>query len=436
MSLSKNTTGLLAKLGVSDLNDMQETALQIIPEKNETVLLAPTGSGKTIAFLLPVILNLNPDLKEAQVLILAPSRELALQIEQVCRDMGSGYKVNAVYGGRPIIKDKIELQKPPAILIGTPGRLADHIERKTISFDHIHTLILDEFDKSLEIGFEEDMSLIAESLKGVNKKILTSATDLETLPYFMEMRAPEKLNFLKRKSEGLNIRLVEANKKDKLDALVKLLHNLEDKNGIIFCNFKSTIDFVSEHLNEQRIPHTNFHGGLEQIERERSLIKFRNGTHHILLATDLAARGIDVPQMDYIIHYQLPPRKEEFVHRNGRTARMHDTGSAYVLNWKEAELADFINDYEIFALENKQHKFKKQWETLFISGGRKDKISKGDIAGLFMKQGGLNKEELGLIELKYDCAFVSVKRSKAKATVSKIDNSRLKKKKVRIRIID
>jgi superfamily II DNA/RNA helicase len=434
--MKKDEQAILEKLGVKELNDMQIEAHEVISEHSEVILLSPTGTGKTIAFLLPIIANLDPNLKDVQVLILAPSRELALQIEQVSREMGSGYKINVVYGGRPIIKDKTELASPPAILIGTPGRVADHIRRGTFSTKHIKTLVLDEFDKSLEVGFEEDMSEIAESLRFVNKKILTSATQIEELPYFIRIRNPKTLNYLTTDSKQLQIKVVSTSSKDKLDGLIQLLKHLGNKNGIVFCNFRNSIQFVSDHLSDNNIDHACFHGDLDQIDRERALIKFRNGTHRLLLATDLAARGIDVPEMDFIIHYQLPPREEEFIHRNGRTARMHSTGTSYILNWEEADLYDFVQNYEMAELETSGPLPKKEWDTLFISGGRKDKISKGDIAGLFFKQGQLKKEELGLIELKHDCAFVSVPHSKSRKIAGQLNNSRLKKKKVRIQLID
>ncbi len=179
---------------------------------------------------------------------------------------------------------------------------------------------------------------------------------------------------------------------------------------------------------------------MERIERERALIKFRNGTHQLLLATDLAARGIDIPEIRFIIHYHLPPNKKEFVHRNGRTARMNADGTAYILIWEEEELPDFIKDlkpvnYQLDKTKETLELNNSEWNTLYISGGRRDKISKGDIAGLFFKQANLNKDELGTIEIKQDCAFVAVKASKIDVVIQAVNNRKLKKKKVRISLI-
>lgn len=432
----KDNKEILEKLGIESLNKMQEQAHASINEKKDVVLLSATGTGKTLAFLMPVMESLDPDCQEPQCLILVPSRELAIQIEQVCRDMGTGFKVNAVYGGRPISKDKTELGHPPALLIGTPGRVADHIRRQTVSFDRVRVLVLDEFDKSLEIGFEKDMIEIIDALGSVSQKILTSATQKIEIPSFIHLHNPRHLDFLDASQPDIEIRIVEAEEKDKLQALTLLLRSLAGQHGIIFCNFKDTIEFVSNSLEQEKIDHVCFYGGLEQIQRERALITFRNGTHRLMIATDLAARGIDVQELDFIIHYQLPLSREEFTHRNGRTARMKKEGSAFILKWTQAEMPDYVEDAGYYKPQSAEFPRVQAWETIFISGGRKDKISKGDIAGLFLKEGGLKKEELGLIELKQDCAFVAVSRPKAAGLVKKLDNSRLKKKKVRIRQLE
>ncbi|WP_375580773.1 DEAD/DEAH box helicase [Marivirga tractuosa] len=432
----KNREEILSKLGIKELNSMQKEALEVIKASEDTVILSPTGTGKTLAFLLPIIDMLDPECDEVQVLIVVPSRELAIQIEQVVREMGTGYKANAIYGGRAGAKDKIDLQHPPAILIGTPGRLADHIERESFAIKNIKTLVLDEFDKSLEIGFEVEMKAIIWELPQIRRKVLTSATEAKKIPEFVGLRDPFYINYLHEGVNELSIKVVKSAKKDKLETLAELLKQLGSQPGIVFCNFKDSIDRVSDYLNSMNIPHGCFYGGLEQNDRERSLIKFRNGTYNLILATDLAARGIDVTEIKFIIHYHLPIKAEEFTHRNGRTARMHQSGTAYVLESPDEQLPDFIPaEYVSIQEIEKENKDKKKFDTLFISGGRKDKISKGDIAGFFMKEGKLAKDELGMIELKQDCAFVAVKAEKAKNLVDKLNNTHLKKRKIRIKMI-
>jgi len=432
----KNQKEILSKLNIDALNPMQENALDAISSSNNTILLSPTGTGKTLAFLLPVLDILDHDNPEVQALILVPSRELAIQIEQVIRNMGTGFKVNAIYGGRPMSKDKIELKHTPAILIGTPGRILDHFFADRFTKDHIKTLVLDEFDKSLEVGFEEEMSEILAELPNLKKRILTSATEGVKIPKFVGMDNPKRVNFLKNdRPSQLTICTVISEDKDKLKTLVQLLKYIGEEPGIIFCNYKDSIESVSDYLSQQRIQHECFSGGMEQKDRERALIKFRNGSSRILIATDLAARGIDIPELKFIIHYELPHRIEEFTHRNGRTARVNEKGTAYVLQWNKESLPEFIKKSSGINISKTNRLGDPLWETLFISGGRKDKISKGDIAGLFFKQGGLDREELGDIELKQDCAFVAVPKNKSDQLVNQLNNSRLKKKKVRITVL-
>lgn len=288
---NKSQQAILNKLNIEALNPMQEEAFLSISSIDNTVLLSPTGTGKTLAFLLPTINNLSAKCENVQLLILVPSRELAIQIEQVVREMGSGFKVNAVYGGRPFSKDKIELAHAPAILIGTPGRVADHLRRETFLVEDITTLVLDEFDKSLEIGFEKEMSAILASLPNIKKRILTSATQDIEIPRFVGLENEIVIDYLDTKTSNLVVKKVISPEKNKLQTLVDLLHSIGNKPGIVFCNFKDTIQYVSDFLLENNIPHGCFYGGMEQIDRERALIKIRNGTHQIIIATDLAEIG-------------------------------------------------------------------------------------------------------------------------------------------------
>lgn len=431
---------ILSKFEITALNPMQEKASKTIKKKSDVVLLSPTGTGKTLAFLLPLIETLDENCEEIQILILVPSRELAQQIEQVARQMGSGFKVNAVYGGRSGALDKIDLKHRPAILIGTPGRVADRIRRDNLSLQHIHTLVLDEFDKSLEIGFEKEMTEIIESLPNVKQRILTSATSDANIPRFVGLQNPVFINFADEGRSQLIIKTVLSPERDKLETLVNALTYIGDKPGIVFCSFKDALDRVSDYLTENHIHHECFHGGMEQFDRERALIKFRNGTSHILLATDLAARGLDVPEIEFILHYHLPPREKEFTHRNGRTARMNRNGVAYILHYKGEELPDYIQEIapEELQLDNKQKAKQSssiKWRTLYITGGRRDKISKGDVAGFFFKQGQIKKEQLGVIEIKQDSTYVGVHADIAEKLIGKVNNERLKTKKVRVSLI-
>jgi ATP-dependent RNA helicase DeaD len=427
---------ILDKLNISKLNSMQEEAIPVIETTTNTVLLSPTGTGKTLAFLLPIIDALNPESSEVQALILVPSRELAIQIEQVVRSLGSGYKVNAVYGGRSMAKDKIELKHIPAILIGTPGRISDHFLNERFSKKHIKTLVLDEFDKCLEVGFENEMKEIISFLPNLNKRILTSATKGVKIPNFIRLDKPIIIDYLKEKTASeLSVKTIVSTSKNKLNTLLNVINHNGNQPGIIFCNLKDSVEIVSDFLIENNISFGCFHGGMEQKDRERSLIKFRNGTYQLIVATDLAARGIDIPEIKYIVHYEFPMTGDDFTHRNGRTARVNAKGTAYILKWEKENLPDFIKNAPTEKLKGKVAIQSQYWETLFISGGRKDKISKGDIAGMFFKLGHISKDQLGIIELKQDCTFVAVPISIAEKLVKNLNNTKLKKKKVRVTIV-
>lgn len=434
----KNQRRILDKLGIEALNEMQQEAQFAIHSQSEVIVLSPTGTGKTLAFLLPIISELKSDLKAVQALIIAPSRELAVQIGQVTRDMGTGHKINLVYGGRSFSKDKTNLKHPPTILIGTPGRVADHLRRHTFETTHIRTLVLDEFDKSLEIGFEEEMKEIVEALPNAEKKIMTSATQGVEIPNFMKLTNPLTVNYLADKITALDVQVVLSPDKDKLTTLSELLVRLQPQAGIVFCNFKASIQRISQYLDQQNIAHAQFYGGMEQRERELALLKFRNGTHQLLLSTDLAARGIDVPEIKFIVHYHLPLQAEGFTHRNGRTARMLRDGTAYVLHWKKESLPDFIaaenpTTLRVTDVPDYVAEPTTEWATLQLSVGRRDNISKGDVAGFFFKQGNLNKEELGKIELQQEASFVAVAKNKVREILKQLDDEKIKKKKVRIR---
>jgi len=414
---------------------MQLAAAQAIGSEKDLILLSPTGTGKTLAFLLPLIQRLDEKMNEIQLLVIVPSRELAIQIEQVMREMGTGFKVNAVYGGRTGSKDRLEIKHRPAVLVGTPGRVADHLRRGAFEKEYIQTLVLDEFDKSLEIGFELEMQHILELLPNLKKRILTSATQDVKIPKFVPLNSPIVIDYLSEKIIQLKVKRVLSPTKDKLDTLIQLISNFGKQNGIIFCNFKDSIQQISDYLSDHGISHGTFHGDMEQQDRERSLIKFRNGTHQLLVATDLAARGIDVPELSYIIHYQLPNRESEFTHRNGRTARMNEEGTAFILQYEKEQLPEFAKDAILEKLSLAKLPASSEWSTLFISGGRTNKISKGDIVGLFLKQGNLTQDQLGVIELKTDCAFVGVKTEQVAKLLPKVNQVKLKEKKVRVSLV-
>ncbi|MVM32102.1 DEAD/DEAH box helicase [Spirosoma sp. HMF4905] len=429
---------ILKSLGISALKPMQEAAQKAILQDNDTFLIAPTGSGKTIAFLLPIFQLLKPDRNAVQCLVLAPTRELALQIEQVWKKMATGYKVNVCYGGHPMETEIKNLSNPPALLIGTPGRITDHISRGTFSLDGIQTLVLDEFDKSLELGFQEEMAYIISGLRNLRKRVLVSATSGITIPDFIRLNTPTTLTFTPEEDipANLTVKVVYSEAKDKIETLFQLLCSLNSESALIFCNHRESAERTSAMLNEMGIYSTFYHGGMEQDDRERALILFRNGSVTYLITTDLAARGLDIPEMKHVIHYHLPPHAHEFTHRNGRTARMQTSGTAYVILHRDearpAYLDKFLETLELPA--NTSLPKPPEFVTIYISGGKKNKLNKVDIVGFFSQKGQLEKGDLGLIEVKDFISFAAVKKAKVDAFLKRIKDEKMKGKKYKIEI--
>ncbi|HLP14221.1 MAG TPA: DEAD/DEAH box helicase [Flavobacteriales bacterium] len=420
------------------LNPMQESALKTIPAKDEIILLSPTGSGKTLAFLLPAVLAINPRIPKVQVLVVAPSRELAIQIEQVFKSMQTGFKVNSAYGGHSMKIEKQNLHEPPMVLIGTPGRIADHIDRGTFDLSSLHTIILDEFDKSLEFGFSKEMGFILRKLTEVKKKILTSATRMEEIPTFTKIKSPVTLDFIQdAKPIALSLKKIISPERDKLKTLLDLLCFTGDESTLVFVNHREPTERISEYLNENGIINDAFHGGMEQTDREKILAKFRNGSSKLLITTDLASRGLDIPEIKYIIHYHLPSTEDAFTHRNGRTARMNAKGTAFVIVSDGEELPPYFDlSTPVFGLgKNLEKPRVPEWETLYIGGGKKDKINKIDIVGFLSKQANLEKDDIGLIEVKDFFAYAAVKRKKMKSILQAIQGEKIKNKKVKFDVV-
>jgi superfamily II DNA/RNA helicase len=427
----------LQRLNIKALNKMQEATIAACSKNNDVVLHSPTGSGKTLAFLLPILKSLDQQEAGVQALVIAPSRELAIQIEQVFRKMGTGYKVSCCYGGHAVKTERQNLIQPPAVLIGTPGRLADHLRREHFDPTSIQTLVLDEFDKALELGFEKDMAFIVRQMEQLQKRILTSATKAINIPAFVGVASPYELDFLKKAQPlQLTVKKVVAEGNDKLETLLRLLCKTAGEPTLVFCNHRDAVERISALLADEGLAHDTFHGGLKQDTRERALIKFRNGSHQILITTDLASRGLDIPEIQQVVHYQLPLKKEAFIHRNGRTARMHAKGIAYLVLAEEEQLPEFIKDapeMELFP-EDLVPPTPPKWETLYISGGKKNKINKIDIVGLLHQKGNLKKDDVGLIEVLDYASYVAINRNKLDRALKLIRGEKLKKQRVKFMI--
>jgi len=436
MQTKASVEDILTRLNIESLNEMQQSALKAAKEHDDIMILSATGSGKTLAFLLPILDNLEKAQRTTRALILVPTRELALQIEQVFRSMGTGFKITSCYGGHKREIEEQNLVEPPAVIVGTPGRVADHIRRNNITTGSIEMLVLDEFDKSLELGFVEEIQGIIEALPAIKQRILTSATAAVNMPSFLPSEF-KRLDFLPEDGDPgirLDVQVLKSPDKDKLDTLFQLLCLLGNRQTIIFCNHREAVERTSTLLSDKGILNTFYHGAMEQKEREVALAKFRNGSINFLVTTDLASRGLDIAHIRYIIHYHLPASEEIFTHRNGRTARMDASGTAIVIYGPDEKLPAFIQptlpppDLEL--AEGIPEKPK--WTTFFVGAGKKDKVNKVDIVGFLSNKGELKKDDIGLIEVKDFFSFVAVRKTKASHTLHIVKDQKIKGKKVRI----
>ncbi len=429
----------LEKLKINALNEMQLASLEANKKQKDLILLSATGSGKTLAFLLPLLQVLDASSKETQAMIIVPSRELALQIEKVFKSIVSGFKVTCCYGGHKREIEENNLVEPPALVIGTPGRLGDHIRRGNLSLAAVHTLILDEFDKSLEMGFQEEMAFIIRALPALRKRVLTSATEAAEIPAFIGLKNPIRLDFIKHEdltTSGLEVKCVDSDTLDKADTLFRLICAVGSQSTIVFCNQRETVEQLSAMLDKKGIRNEFYHGALEQKERESALCKFRNGTSDVLITTDLASRGLDIPNIRNIIHYNLPLTEDAYTHRNGRTARQEASGTAIIILGPKEYLPAYIdsNIEKIKLPETATVPDKPKWMTLFIAAGKKDKINKIDIVGFLSHKGQLKKEDIGLIDVKDYFSFVAIRKSKIANTLELIRDEKIKNRKIKMEV--
>lgn len=425
-----------SRLGIESLNNMQTTMASKANATN-IVLLSPTGSGKTIAYLLPLLKNIKASTGRVQAVVIAPSRELAVQISKVAQAIAVGLKVTCCYGGHNVTDEENSLSVVPDILVGTPGRLLDHAKRGNVYLQPVRILVLDEFDKSLELGFHEEMRKLIKRMPNISRQILTSATRISDCPDFISLRGAETLCFLSESTveSRINVLRVESDMRDKLETLRTLLYNIEPGKTIIFANHRESAMRIYEYLKKLHLPVGLYHGGLDQIDREKAVQMLNNGTFSIMVTTDLGSRGLDITDVKHIVHYHLPLTEETYTHRNGRTARVDNTGSVYVITGPDEKIPDFISFDDSLALDSDAEcRIRKEYETIFFSAGKKEKISKGDILGFILTKSGIEPSAVGRIDVADHYALVAVDARVAKSVLAAIAREKIKNQKVKISI--
>lgn len=434
MRLDDIIQNIKTRLGIEMLNPMQDKVVN--SGAKNIILLSPTGTGKTVAFVASMLKSLKSPSPEVKGVIIAPSRELVMQIYRVVKDVATGYKCVALYGGHSVTDERNSLSPVPDIIVATPGRLLDHITRSHVDLYPAKVLVLDEYDKSLELGFHDEMRKIVRTMPNLSRIILTSATELKEIPDFLKLKSPETFNFLqgeKRVRNRVAIVQVESPSKDKVGTLIDLLHSLPNGKVIVFVNHRESASRVYDHLKKSGLPVGIYHGALDQNDREKAIDLLNNGTTPVLVSTDLGARGLDIDAVQSIIHYHMPLSEDTWTHRNGRTARVDATGTVYVLTSESDSIPEYIVfDRSYAPTGHSDNPIKSDTATLYFNMGKKEKVSRGDIAGYLIKQGGLSAEEVGKIIVKDHSALASIPIDKRKEVLKNISDQKLKGKKVRV----
>lgn len=429
----------LSNIGISQLNQMQTDLLQKYHNHKRIILLSPTGTGKTLAYLLPLLTEIDTTLDSPQAVIIAPSRELAKQISDVATSMKTPVRCLSCYGGHTAMDEhKAIKDKKPQVIVATPGRLIDHLTKQNIDSTNIRTLVFDEFDKCLEFGFKDEILTALNLLSSIGRYLFLSATATERTASFFttdsldSLPAPSTFTTydyrMSTPNRRISVHQVTSPEKDKLQTLRKLLLSFGTKSTIVFLNYREAVERTYNYLHDSHFYCEMFHGGLDQEQREKSLYKFINGTSNILVSTDLASRGLDIPEVDNIVHYHLPLNADACTHRNGRTARWEASGNSYFLTGPDENMPPYSGKTydQYYVYETDQQPQPPLWTTIYIGKGKKSKLSKFDILGFLCKQGGLQSDEVGRIDIRDNYTFVAVSRHKVRQLLTSVQGQKIK----------
>ncbi len=428
------------RLGIEQLNLMQKEMSE--SRSMRLMLIAPTGSGKTVAFAIRLLRSIGYPAEghEVQGVVIAPSRELVLQISEVLRRVAVGFKITPLYGGHSMEDEINSLSVLPDIVVATPGRLLDHLNRRILTLERVKSVVLDEYDKSLELGFADEMGRVMRRFRSMKLLMLTSATMIDSLPDFVgDVSSFEIKDFSENAGAPVvSVPVVEVPSPvpDKLDTLTDLLKSMSQGKTIVFVNHRESAERVYERLAKTGFPAALYHGQLDQSRRRHALQLLANGSAPILVATDLASRGLDIPSVDAVIHYHLPLQQSVWVHRNGRTARQGASGMVYVIVSEHDNLPEFVAfDRRFTPKRESEAMIVATSATLHINAGRKEKISRGDILGYLVKVGGLEASQVGAIALDDHESTVAVPVAGVEDLLARLRPEKLKGKRVRVTLL-
>ncbi|MBI3295773.1 MAG: ATP-dependent RNA helicase DbpA [Deltaproteobacteria bacterium] len=444
LPLSPSIQQVVRDVGYETMTPIQALVISPLLEGLDIIGQSRTGSGKTAAFAIPLLQKIEISSRKIQVLVLSPTRELCQQVAREFRSLGRFHKnlqVLTLSGGHPVYLDLRALEHGAQIIVGTPGRLLDHIERKTLDLGGVKTVILDEADRMLDMGFRDAIELILKKTPAQRQTALFSATFPSTIESLSQryQRKPIRLTVEPSGVESpIEQQFYSVNEHEKPAALLAFLRSRQLESTLVFCNLKISVDELCQNLRQSGHSVDKLHGGLEQIEREKVMAKFRNSSTHVLIATDVAARGLDIAGLDAVVNFDMPREPESYIHRIGRTGRAGATGLSvtFVLPTEHPRLerlwGHIGEDFELKKASSltanpvAKRPAEASMDTLSISAGRKDKLRPGDILGALTGDAGIKGEAVGKIEILDRMSFVALHRSVSATALSRLQSGKIK----------
>ncbi|MCK6263621.1 ATP-dependent RNA helicase DbpA [Vibrio sp. ZSDE26] len=450
LSLKPELLQTLDSLGYTEMTPIQQQSLPSVLAGKDVIAQGKTGSGKTAAFSLGLLSNLNVKRFRVQSLVLCPTRELADQVAKEIRTLARGIhniKVLTLCGGMPMGPQIGSLEHGAHILVGTPGRILDHMLRDRICLDELNTLVLDEADRMLDMGFEDALDAIIDQAPKQRQTLLFSATfpkEIKTVaarimdkPEMVKVESTHQTSTIKQHFYKVSCQ------EDRDDTLETLLLNYQPESSVVFCNTKKEVQNVTDELQHRGFSVTELHGDMEQRERDQALTMFANKSISILVATDVAARGLDVDNLDAVFNFELSRDPEVHVHRIGRTGRAGEKGNAFsFFSDREMQRVALIDEYMDIEIKPsavpercKQEPMEAPMTTIQILGGKKMKLRPGDILGALTKQAGIDGKKIGKINSLAMVTYIAVEKSVAKVALKQIQTGKIKGRQFKARIM-
>ncbi|CAG9193415.1 ATP-dependent RNA helicase DbpA [Paraburkholderia tropica] len=452
LALAPATLENLARLGYVEMTPIQAASLPLALAGHDLIAQAKTGSGKTAAFALALLARLDVRRQDVQTAVLCPTRELADQVTQEIRRLAraeENVKVLTLCGGTPMRPQTASLEHGAHIVVGTPGRIMDHLERGSLDLSALNTLVLDEADRMLDMGFFDDIAKVARQCPKERQTLLFSATYPEGIAKLSQqfLRNPKEVKLEEHHDDSkIRQRFYEVTEDERLHAVGMLLNHFRPVSTIAFCNTKQQCRDLLDVLRAQGFHALALHGELDQRDRDQVLIQFANRSCSVLVATDVAARGLDIAQLEAVINVDVTPDPEVYVHRIGRTGRADQDGWALSLSTMN-EMGRVGGIEQALKREVEWHPLAElkpasdapllpPMETVQILGGRKEKIRPGDVLGALTGEAGFTGAQIGKINVTDFSTYVAVERSIARDAVRKLNAGKVKGKKVRARLMD